>query len=506
MILRNQHEQRALIGPSEQEGTETSCTSPRGSAKCPIPEQSTSEMRSLRRPPIEPSIFWDQLIQLIEEGKVVPVVGQDLLTTPESNGRKLLYPFLAEKLAVYLKVSADDLPEGAELNEVACRYLSKGKPAQQVYAALKTVAAEAEDFPVPEPLLKLAAIRPFQLFVSTTFDSSLARALNQKRFGGNLKTAVFSYSPNDLQDLPGDLADLGVPVVYQLMGKLSATPAYAITQEDLIEFFHSLQSETHRPAQLFHELSSRNLLMLGTRLSGWLTSFLMRMSKRQRLSADDKTDYVADDTVSHDKNLVLFLQRFSSGTEIFSEADPVAFIDELHKRWTELHPETGHDVTLATTVSLRPELESGAVFLSYASDDRPAVERLKVALEEAGVDVFFDRDQLQAGDDWEGKLRRNIHQCSMFVPVISQHTLTLERRFFRVEWNAALDEAQMASSADVFLLPIVIDSTEIDDPALPHKFSAVQWTALPGGEPTADFVERVKQLYRKRQLARSAAV
>ena len=119
MILRNQHEQRALIGPSDQEGTETSCTSPRGSAKCPIPEQSTSEMRSLRRPSIEPSIFWDQLIQLIEEGKVVPVVGQDLLTIPESNGRKLLYPFLAEKLAVYLKVSTDDLPEGAELNEVA---------------------------------------------------------------------------------------------------------------------------------------------------------------------------------------------------------------------------------------------------------------------------------------------------------------------------------------------------------------------------------------------------
>ena len=64
------------------------------------------------------------------------------------------------------------------------------------------------------------------------------------------------------------------------MGKLSATPAYAVTQEDLVEFFHSLQSDTRRPAQLFHELSSRSLLLLGTRFSGWLTSFLMRMSKR----------------------------------------------------------------------------------------------------------------------------------------------------------------------------------------------------------------------------------
>jgi hypothetical protein len=446
------------------------------------------------------------LIQLIEERKVVPVVGQDLLTIPESTGHKLLYPFLADRLAAYLKVSTDDLPEGAELNEVACRYLAKGRPAQQVYAALKTVAAEADSLPISEPLLQLAAIRDMQLFVTTTFDSSLIRALNQVRFGGNPKTKVFVHSPNEVQDLAADMTTLDAPVVYHLMGKLSATPAYAVTQEDLIEFFHSLQSETRRPAQLFHELSNRNLLMLGTRLSGWLTSFLMRMSKRQRLSADDKTDYVADDTVSNDKNLVLFLERFSSGTEIFRDANPVAFVNELHQRWTERHPV--QDTQPAEAIASPREVEPGAVFLSYASEDRTVVEKLKAALEAAGVDVFFDREQLQAGDDWDGKLRRNIHQCSLFVPVISQRTLTMERRFFRVEWNLALDEAQMASfsSEEAFLLPVVIDDTPLDNPNLPAKFRAVQATPLPGGEPTRDFIDRVRQLYRKRQLARARAV
>ena len=126
---------------------------------------------------------------------------------------------------------------------------------QHVYAALKTVAAEAETLPIPEPLLQLASIRPLQLFVSTTFDSSLARALNEKRFGGNSKTRAFAHAPNEAEDLPADLKTLGVPVVYHLLGKLSATPAYAVTQEDVIEFFHSLQSDTRRPVQLFHELS-----------------------------------------------------------------------------------------------------------------------------------------------------------------------------------------------------------------------------------------------------------
>jgi len=312
-----------------------------------------------------------------------------------------------------------------------------------------------------------------------------------------------------VQDLPGDLQSLGAPAVYHLIGKLSATPAYAVTQEDLIEFFHSLQSDTHRPAQLFQELSSRSLLLLGTRFTGWLTSFLMRMSKRQRLSSDDKTDYVADDSVSHDEGLVLFLERFSSGTEIFREGGAVNFVNELHQRWTEKHPDTPlQDTAQNNAVSSRPEIEPGAVFLSYASGDWPAVEKLKIGLEQSGVDVFFDRDELQPGNDWEGKLRRSLHQCSLFVPVISRQTLTPDRRFFRVEWNLALEEAQKASfsSKATFLLPVVIDDTTIDNPALPAKFRAIQWKSLPAGVPTPEFVARVKQLSREHQLARSGAV
>jgi hypothetical protein len=62
------------------------------------------------------------------------------------------------------------------------------------------------------------------------------------------------------------------------------------------------------------------------------------------------------------------------------------------------------------------------------------------------------------------------------------------------------------SGDDAFLLPVVIDGTAISHPALPPKFGAVQATSLPGGEPTPDFVERVKQLYRKSQLARARPV
>jgi hypothetical protein len=234
----------------------------------------------------------------------------------------------------------------------------------------------------------------------------------------------------------------------------------------------------------------------------------MRMSKRQRLSSDDKTDYVADDSVSSDQNLVLFFERFSSATEIIRDGGAVPLVNELHARWIARHPPTAAASAASPAASPgHADAAPGAVFLSYASGDRAAVDKLKIALEQSGVDVFFDRDQLQPGDDWEVKLRRHIRQCSLFVPVISQQTLTPDRRFFRVEWNLALEEAQMASFSgdEAFLLPVVIDETRIDDPALPARFRAIQWTPLPGGEPTVDFVDRVKRLYRKHQLARSGA-
>jgi len=460
----------------------------------------------------ESAIFWEILVQLIEEGQVIPVVGRDLLTLSETEGQKLLYPYLAVKLAASLGVSAENLPDGEELNGVACRYITEGNRVEDIYPELKKVASQVEAaLPVPEPLLKLAAIRPLRLFVTTTFDSFLARALNQVRFNGDAMTRILAHSPSELQDLPKDLVSsrdstTGPPFVYHLMGKLSATPAYAVTQEDFVEFFHSLQSETHRPPRLFDELNHQSLLIIGCRFGGWLTRFLMRMSKGQRLSAGGKNDYVADIGVSSDDNLVLFLRNFSRATKVYRSGGALDFVNELHQRWMDLHPVVSSvGVPPAIQASGSKLAEGGAVFLSYASEDKVVAEQIKNALEAAGVDVFFDRDDLQLGDGWETKLRRSIRQCSLFVPVISRRTLAPGRRFFRVEWNLAVEEAQMASFSDeeAFLLPVVIDDTTTAEADVPGRFRSIQWLSLPAGSPTPEFVARVQQLYRKYQKSRA---
>src|SRR5262245_54032 len=46
------------------------------------------------------------------------------------------------------------------------------------------------------------------------------------------------------------------------------------------------------------------------------------------------------------------------------------------------------------------------VFLSYASEDRPIAERVSLALQGAGHEVFFDRTSLPSGDTFELQILR----------------------------------------------------------------------------------------------------
>jgi hypothetical protein len=60
-----------------------------------------------------------------------------------------------------------------------------------------------------------------------------------------------------------------------------------------------------------------------------------------------------------------------------------------------------------------------AVFLSYASQDAEAAQRICAALRSAGVEVWFDQSELRGGDAWDRSIREQIHECRLFMPVIS---------------------------------------------------------------------------------------
>jgi Flp pilus assembly protein TadD len=140
-----------------------------------------------------------------------------------------------------------------------------------------------------------------------------------------------------------------------------------------------------------------------------------------------------------------------------------------------------------------------AVFLSYASQDAEAARRICAALRAAGVEVWFDQNELVGGDAWDAKIRGQVKTCALFVPMISANTQARLEGYFRLEWKLAAQRTHTMADAKPFLLPVVIDDTRDPEAHVPEEFRAVQWTRLVGGETPARFCERVKQL-----LGRSA--
>jgi TolB-like protein/Flp pilus assembly protein TadD len=136
----------------------------------------------------------------------------------------------------------------------------------------------------------------------------------------------------------------------------------------------------------------------------------------------------------------------------------------------------------------------GAVFLSYASQDAEAAQKICEALRGAGIEVWFDQSELRGGDAWDQSIRKQIKTCALFLPIISQTTHDRREGYFRLEWKLAVDRSHLMDADKAFLLPVVIDDTRDDDERVPERFREVQWTRLPGGVTPAAFVERVRRL------------
>jgi TolB-like protein/tetratricopeptide (TPR) repeat protein len=137
---------------------------------------------------------------------------------------------------------------------------------------------------------------------------------------------------------------------------------------------------------------------------------------------------------------------------------------------------------------------SKAVFLSYASQDAEAAQRLCNGLRAAGIEVWFDQSELRGGDVWDQKIRREIHNCALFIPVISANTASRHEGYFRLEWDLADQRTHMLARNRPFIVPACLDATPDAGADVPESFQRVQWTRLPGGETPPEFVRRIEQL------------
>lgn len=135
-----------------------------------------------------------------------------------------------------------------------------------------------------------------------------------------------------------------------------------------------------------------------------------------------------------------------------------------------------------------------AVFLSYASEDAEPARRICEALRTAGLEVWFDQNELRGGDAWDVEIRRRIRNCALFVPVISTNTEQRAEGYFRLEWKLAVDRSHRMSEDQAFLLPVALDGVAQTSMRVPDRFREVQWTRPSDDAAIKAFAERAQRL------------
>lgn len=442
---------------------------------------------------------WSKLLQAIARGVVIPIVGRGLLRIQIEGRWELLYDYLARKLAAQLEV---DCEPGASIDRVVAVYLNASRHNSrddvnlQTFDILKNLRDASGELPVPEPFRKLATIEPLRLFITTTVDSLLAHAL------GSPPDHVFAYAPNAaLTDIPRDYLRSPHRVVFHLFGRISGIPDSALIDEETLEFMWKLHEESisSRLANFFDEVRTNRLLLIGIAHPDWLTRFFVRLARRDRLfSGSDAREFLVDPEVADDTDLRSFLENFSPQTRFFAQANPIDFVDQLAEKWEAFPDKPAAEESGQATVPATAK--APAVFVSYASQDREAVERLQERLGRAGLDVWFDKDRLESGDSWWPVIDRNIATCDVFVPVISAHTNRRDEGIFIREWNRALERLRdMDRTTARFIHPVIIDDTA-EGAVTFGGFREFHYVHAAGGEPDNDFIKTLTSIVRERRL------
>lgn len=455
--------------------------------------------------------FWDDLLAYIDSGEVIPVIGPELLTIERDGKLVSLYRIVAEQLLTRygLNSSPDEtelddngvqendlviLRHGYELNDAVCALSErKNRRLQDLYRPIHDILLEVQKKHRDElikPLLKLAKINKFKYFITTTCDTLLAEALNETRYQGQPRADEIEYAPNLSGDRKRDLPKIqpgDYSLVFYIFGKASASPMYAIHEEDILEFVYELQEGIGAgPEQLMGLVRSRNMMFIGCPLTDWLGRILVRMSSQDRLFSSRSTrEFMAINQSYSDPGLIQFLVSFSHDTHIhFDEAGH--FVDKLFQYWQERNPVLTSEQTAQS--SAQKEL-SGKIFISYAREDYSAANRLYENLKEiAGGDdiAWLDKQGgLNWGDDWEISIKRGINSSMLFIPLISSNTEQRDEGVFRKEWGWACDRDQGIQGRR-YILPLIIDETtansSVDDLLVHECIRAKQFKMAIGGE------------------------
>ena len=424
-------------------------------------------------PIIDPNIFeinndeplWDRLIQQVIDGKVIPVIGADLLIDNRSN----LHEFIIDGIARSLNVNKQ--PKSFSELVYAPEYKNKYKLDNIYYQVDKIFATRR--FPASVRLRRFLSIKQFPFVITTSF-TPVTEQVMRDIWRDELRVMKFSNNPAENSDIKSE-ADLRKPTIYYMFGKVGAgAHKYVLTDIDLLDFVSAWLSNDNklRPKNLCNKLKDKYLLMLGNTYSDWLFRFIWYSIRKPDLGHG----MLAYDTL--DESLINFLER----TETFTKQNTSDVIDQILVRLDKKLKEN------ETTKFNKPE-ENMDVFISYSRSDALIAEQLYNALTAQGKRVWYDKYNVTDGGLFMDEIRKAIRSAKYFVPIFTPN-IEKERKeshVYRNEWDIAIDVA--ISMGRTYMIPLAEKKFDFYKAAIPERLlqhNAITYSEEEGIAVTAD--------------------
>jgi hypothetical protein len=403
---------------------------------------------------------WKVLLEAIESGTCIPVLGPDLCVVGKDGSRRNLAIDLSRQLAEILledkQLKVDDPDNLGLIAQTFQNELSRDALILEMktfYEAHADRSAQRGD-----ATFECLASLPFPLFVTSRHDGTLSGYLEKQ--GKQPRTKTYHFHGGQETTLR-DLGTAEQPVIYQLYGSFDDGSSLVVAEGDVLDFVRAVVAgDPGLPVDLLNLFRDQNLLFLGFGLGGYHLRVLLHvlnLSKSRMSFALENAPVTEGEQVFDHRfhESVVFYTSLGYNFLKLLDTKLETFIEELHRRWIARHPDGA--APPAPPPSPLPRSSDGpSVFISYVKEDQARAERLFERLREEGLNPWIDKDGLRSGERWSDTLEDTVSKHVDYFIVLQSRALG-ERKESYVYKEVSIALERQSRRAGRFIFPIQID-------------------------------------------------
>jgi hypothetical protein len=377
------------------------------------------------------------LVERINRGDCVLVLGPHVAVRPDDPERQPLDSLLAQELIESIGATgAEGTASSANLHRAADLYYRTRQDRVELDVAVQDFyereASATTDF--HRDLAKL----PFRLCISASPDSLMLNAFAATE-GKTPQKGYYGFRPINTPRLARPTVER--PIVYHLFGHHEEAKSLVLTEGDLIEFLVAIvRGAPAVPDQVRSMLAdpAASFLFIGFGFHNWYLRVLLQV---MNVYGHQSKAIAFEDTHFFNHPERQQVVGFFSGDRLI-EFRPLQW-ETFARQLSAAYEASGRKRAPAGPESVQSSEKAPLAFISYASEDRDRVEELMAKLQARGINVWQDRQDLRAGDDWNQKLIRVIQKMVDYVIV-----LQTEQMLSRTEgvFHREIKEAEVRQS------------------------------------------------------------